>query len=246
MNGSDTTGELRMSPWIEAALRPSQAISRAADHFFAHAQAARDSGCSNLARRLPDLRRSLGRETIATAVSRLFLRGRPPTIVRLIVSIIVDTLDRHALRRFSHVFQEGREVSPPALTNADTAPAVTSVCLAGRRVASVVHRVPRPIGSGPRSCPTVSMGCESLLEQGRLRAPARFLSAAHKLEGFYPALVSAMADDAPRAASDPLFEVASHCEVIKPLACHDFHVRGLSESIAESNANTSRSPELIP
>lgn len=82
---------------------------------------------------------------IGLAVLRLFLARGPSAIRRLIVAVVIYTLDGMRRRRFgSHVLNEVCE-RQPAVTDCDTTPAVSGVVLDPFVEATLLHRKPGSI-----------------------------------------------------------------------------------------------------
>lgn len=75
-------------------------------------------------------------------VSVLLLRRRPAAILRRVVAIAVQPVQRVARRPLAHV---GKEVlkGSPAVADADSTPAISRVAIAPRPRAAINHRSPR-------------------------------------------------------------------------------------------------------
>lgn len=78
-------------------------------------------------------------------VPRLLFGGRPSAITRLVVAVVVDSLDRVPVRPRPHVAQERRKVVSPLVAHADAAPAVVGVAGRCGIVATLFRVLPRPI-----------------------------------------------------------------------------------------------------
>ena len=80
----------------------------------------------------------------------LFLRGRPAAIVGFVIAVVVDAVESHANRPFTHVFKERLKVQP-SVANRDSASAVSLetsvVCVR----APPLHASPGIIGWGSRA-----------------------------------------------------------------------------------------------
>jgi len=62
-----------------------------------------------------------------TPVHHLLFSGRPSTIARLVITIIVDAFNGISSRRFSHILQESNKAIFPTITNGNSSTAVISV-----------------------------------------------------------------------------------------------------------------------
>jgi hypothetical protein len=84
----------------------------------------------------------IGYPNIAARISVLFFRGSPTTIPRLVVAVVVNTINR-VLGAWArpHVRVEFPEIIP-SRTNGDTTPAVILEFLPSRVVNAAVHRCP--------------------------------------------------------------------------------------------------------
>lgn len=78
----------------------------------------------------------------------LFLHGRPPAIARLIVPVVIDTVNRLALGPFAHIGKEVAEVTSPSLAHGDSSAAVARIRLVVRPVTATKHRAVAAIGRG--------------------------------------------------------------------------------------------------
>lgn len=78
-----------------------------------------------------------------TPIARLLLACSPATVARLVVAVVVDSVDA-VLHRWSwpHVGKEGREIGAPSVTNGDAATSVVLVTMVGRAVTPFQHRCP--------------------------------------------------------------------------------------------------------
>lgn len=84
------------------------------------------------------------------AVRALLFCCRPTTVARLIVAIVVLTVQRRTWWAGSHVGEERREVVPPAVTHRDAAPAPVRVARERRDEATGLRHHPRAILAGDR------------------------------------------------------------------------------------------------
>lgn len=79
-------------------------------------------------------------------VIRLLFRGRPSTVARLIVAIVVDSVDRVPRGRAApHVMNERRETLCPGRTHDYAATAIFVIVTGARRVASALHQCPHVV-----------------------------------------------------------------------------------------------------
>lgn len=77
----------------------------------------------------------------------LFLHGGPPAIVRFIVTVVINALNRMFIGgRFTHIGQEIQEVVPP-ITDLDATPSVVRILGGALNQAATSQRAPRAIGS---------------------------------------------------------------------------------------------------
>jgi hypothetical protein len=123
-----------------------------------------------------------------SAVRCLLLRGRPSAVVRLVVTVVVDAVERVAGRAFTHISEERLE-AVPARADGDATSAPLRVACMVRITASVAHIRPRAIGgrldsSGDvtvaRSCAdTTRSGCLAPEASARARLPIPQLHADH-------------------------------------------------------------------
>lgn len=82
---------------------------------------------------------------IWSSVTHLLRDCRPPAVVRHVMSIIIDTIKRQALRAWSHIDQKVLEATQPAFTDSDTATAVVLELVVIRIQAPAFHRCPRAV-----------------------------------------------------------------------------------------------------
>lgn len=94
---------------------------------------------------------------IRSYVSSLLLGRCPPTIPGFVVAVVVDAVDRHADRSFTHVRQEVREVAPPLAHN-DALSAVSIPAPGIWVVAPSNHRLPCAVGCGTANRVSVDGG----------------------------------------------------------------------------------------
>jgi hypothetical protein len=81
--------------------------------------------------------------TIPTSVLGLLSACRPSAVARFVVAVVVDTLQRPAIRHRSHVVNEGLEGGSPAFANGDAASSPHVKSERSRVVASRLHLRPR-------------------------------------------------------------------------------------------------------
>lgn len=95
---------------------------------------------------------------IASSVSGLVNVSRPNTISGLIVSIVVNALNRIALFPWSHVIKKFLKRFPPRLVHANFSPAITVKAFVLLSVASINNTSPTNVGASGLSafCLTVS------------------------------------------------------------------------------------------
>lgn len=115
--------------------------------------------------------------SVRTGVLGLLASGRPANVSGLVVSIVVDTVNRVIRRRsLSHVPGEGREVTRPLVANADSARAVLEEALRPRVQASLFDADPDVVQARLRK------SVRALLYGGSLvaRAAARLRRSVHQ------------------------------------------------------------------
>jgi hypothetical protein len=96
--------------------------------------------------------------TVGACVSALSLLIGPTTISRLVIAVVVDTIDG-VMRRWSptHVLKEGWVRRAPALTDLDATATVVGPRPAGARVASLQHASVDPVFCYAHSCRSVAV-----------------------------------------------------------------------------------------
>src|SRR5215475_1669162 len=95
---------------------------------------------------------------IATIILLLLVR-RPPAIARLVITILVDSIECHTfhpVEPFTHVRQEILECVP-SLTNDNSPIAIVSSLRIGLRVTTPHHRPPRSVCSALQTINAVAM-----------------------------------------------------------------------------------------
>ena len=81
--------------------------------------------------------------SIGSSIPRLFRTGRPPTILRGVVALVVNSFKLVGFRRtFSHVLQEPLKRLSPTNTNRDATASVPWIANVAGRLASANHRSP--------------------------------------------------------------------------------------------------------
>lgn len=88
---------------------------------------------------------------IRPAVSGLLLDGGPFTIKRLIVAVVINTIQLMQFRRISHVLVKVKKVLAPALTDSNPSAAVALVRYVLRVIATLQHGVISIVDSGVTS-----------------------------------------------------------------------------------------------
>jgi hypothetical protein len=81
----------------------------------------------------------------AAAIVGLFLHGRPTAIARFVIPVVVDAVDREAMRALTHVSQEIIE-DQPSFADSDAAPSIVFPNMAFWIEASGFHGRPRTVG----------------------------------------------------------------------------------------------------
>lgn len=89
---------------------------------------------------------STSARSAVTPVSRLLFRRCPPAVPWLVVSVVVDTIDRLPRRARAHVGEEVW-VLVPAFANADAPASPVGVTRMSRVTATTHHAVPRVVGA---------------------------------------------------------------------------------------------------
>lgn len=84
-------------------------------------------------------------EYVGGPIGGLFFATCPPAILRRVVEIIVDPIQRVTARALAHVCNEIRHAFAPPVADLDAAPAVSVEVLRARRIAAPDHRIPRQI-----------------------------------------------------------------------------------------------------
>ncbi len=101
---------------------------------------------------------SEGQESVASAITCLFCISCPPAVSWLVVSVIVNPLNRVATRRtFTHVSKKRRERLSPGLADCDSTPTIAWIGRIVHIETPSQHHRPRPVLR--RSVSTVS--CET-------------------------------------------------------------------------------------
>lgn len=85
----------------------------------------------------------------------MYGRVRPSAIVRLVVAVVVDAINRHSWRFLTHVRKKVVELHP-SFADCNSAPAILRESVIGRIGASLLHRVPRIVGRRCRA--TITRG----------------------------------------------------------------------------------------
>jgi hypothetical protein len=84
-------------------------------------------------------------EPIEPSIAPLLLTRRPPAIFRGIVSAVILSIQRHAIRPFSHVGKEGFKALVPLVPYANASPSIPLIVRTARVVAASTHIDPRLI-----------------------------------------------------------------------------------------------------
>lgn len=85
---------------------------------------------------------------ILPRVAHLFHSSCPSTVTRLVIAVVVNTLNRITARTWSHVCQKLRERFFPLFANLYSAPTVVMECLIALVVAPLEHSSPHVIITG--------------------------------------------------------------------------------------------------
>lgn len=144
------------------------------------------------------------------SIGVLFSLGCPSAISRLVVAIVVDSVDAMAWRRWlAHVCNERFEAVRPALAHADASCAVPLVVWSRRVSASGDHRAPRVIH--PRAGASVLARAS---EHFTVKAPAALCDAVLQVVRADVDCVSAFATALPSRWLSLAFpwEASNHCE----------------------------------
>lgn len=100
-----------------------------------------------------------GDEAIAASVSSLLKPSGPTAVSRFVIHVVLDPIERHAVRRITHIGVEICEALPP-LAHLDPAPAISREISAIRLLASAQHEPPNHVcaGSGAPVLELVPLG----------------------------------------------------------------------------------------
>lgn len=93
-----------------------------------------------------------------TTIRGLLGGGRPAAVTRLVVAVVVNTVDRASAWTFSHIRQEVQEVGAPAIADRDSSSTVVAVRSVSTVVAPAVHRAPGGVGTRLRPAVLVRTG----------------------------------------------------------------------------------------
>ena len=124
-------------------------------------------------------------ELITSCVSRLLFFSGPFAITRRIPSVIVNSLNGHAVRTFSHIREEPLECNP-RIAYRDTPAAIVLISDGIRVCASLYHSIPYLI----RACSSHSMFCNIVPYGLIMKAPAGFGVSAVKVASIDDSAVS--------------------------------------------------------
>lgn len=141
---------------------------------------------------------------VRALVTRLLLRGGPAAVVRRVVPVDVDPIDRGSSWCSAHIQQECVKVVAPPVTYRNAASAIDRILRVGWAIASGLHFAPRPILLRSRRSPLsgglavlqAACGCDR-----STYTPARVRSAARKGVRSSDDCLSALADAIPARAS---------------------------------------------
>ena len=78
----------------------------------------------------------------AAIIVALFYRSGPSAVLLAIVTIVVLSVQAHAVRTAPHILQEGGEILPPLVTHRDATAAVARVVLVTRIEAPILGHLP--------------------------------------------------------------------------------------------------------
>jgi len=144
-------------------------------------------------------------EPIAAPVRGLLLAGCPTAVGRLVVSVVVDAVDRVTpARSFSHVGQEVFERSSPSLADFDASPAVPAISDASFVLAPCDHRRPNAILVSHRVASAMAMACIASIAVGSvlsIKAAARLGSSASEALPLGSVLFAAVTSAEPASLS---------------------------------------------
>lgn len=74
--------------------------------------------------------------------------GSPPTVVRFVIAIVVNSIQLTSVRSWSHILKERFKRIKPCGADADASPAISGVTLRSRIATSILHRIPSPVFLG--------------------------------------------------------------------------------------------------
>lgn len=86
-----------------------------------------------------------GEQTSDLPVVALLFRRRPSTIIRLVMAVVVNAFNRHAIRPFAHVSKKILKGSAPSFADANAARAISSIVLIPLVIASSLQAVPTDV-----------------------------------------------------------------------------------------------------
>lgn len=130
---------------------------------------------------------------IVRFIITLFVASSPCTVLRAIITVIINALKRiFTTRTFAHICQKIFNVVP-SLTNRDTAPTITRIQFIGRKETSLNHIVP--------------CGVQGVIgsSMSQLNAPTRLCVTRTQVTVYFDALRSAFTLAKPRSYRDNSF-----------------------------------------
>ena len=169
-----------------------------------HGSVYRPSRQTRFERRLGDVKTkspALDRQSLPTPfdvarsplVERLLGLCRPSTVTRLVISVVVVSLNRVSRWAFTHVTEEGGVIIEPAVTHRDASPAVMGKMCSSRVHAARLHIAPNLIGAG-RAVPMRPVCCPGT--RGN-HAPTAGAASASEIAGLHDPLSAAIASTEP-------------------------------------------------
>jgi hypothetical protein len=138
----------------------------------------------------------------ASAIVSLFLAGRPSAIIRSIVSINVNSIQRHSARHLSHVGEEAFEIAPPPLAHANAPAAIVAIPRFTGITASALSALPCMVRPANSAWARETMRGIGLCGALRLKTPATVRSRSEigtSDPSFCPAITAAQPFDLSRS-----------------------------------------------
>ncbi len=79
------------------------------------------------------------------AVAHLFKMGAPAHVAGLIISIVVDAVQRRAVGSLAYIAQKGRKILAPGLAHLNSTAAIVRISIVRRQIAAIFGCLPRSV-----------------------------------------------------------------------------------------------------